>query len=187
MPWHVQPRYKGGIDALWPSKAVIGTPKHECSEWSQLVWSEYDSPRRVIRAFNWHHRNRNRNVFIEDTAPVQLAAEPFGGLFSAPILRQLPAANDRRAEFNRLAERWRRETRFSSSSDEKILHPAYQSIIAMGKTAVPLVLEELQARDGHWFWALHFMSGENPVPDDANVSQTRAAWLDWGKKKGFLP
>jgi hypothetical protein len=43
-------------------------------------------------------------------------------------------AEQKHPEFASLAERWRRETRFSSSLDEKVLHPAYQSIIAMGKS-----------------------------------------------------
>jgi hypothetical protein len=84
-------------------------------------------------------------------------------------------------------ERWRRETGFLSSLDDKILHGAYQSIIAMGINAVPLVLEELEARRGHWFWALHFMTkGVDPVPEGANVDAARDAWLKWGRREGYL-
>lgn len=89
-------------------------------------------------------------------------------------------------EFAVLAEQWRRETRFSSSLDEKILHPAYQSIIAMGKSAVPLVLSELASHHGHWFWALRFMTGEDPVPEGSNIAQAREIWLEWGTRKGLL-
>jgi hypothetical protein len=92
-----------------------------------------------------------------------------------------------REQFIQLANQWRRETKFLSSSDEKILHPAYQSIIAMGNRAVPLVLEELQSRRGHWFWALKFMTnGVDPLPAGANVETARQAWIAWGKQKGFL-
>jgi len=87
-------------------------------------------------------------------------------------------AEQKHPEFAALAERWRRETRFLSSLDEKILHPAYQSIIAMGKSAVPLVLSELESHHGHWFWALRFMSGEDSVPEGSNIAQARKAWLD---------
>jgi hypothetical protein len=103
---------------------------------------------------------------------------------TAPILRA--DAEQKHPEFAALAERWRRETRFSSSLDEKILHPAYQSIIAMGKSAVPLVLSELELHHGHWFWALRFMTGEDPVPEGSNMAQAREAWLDWGRGKGLL-
>ena len=88
--------------------------------------------------------------------------------------------------FDKLAKQWRLETRFSSSLDEKVLNPAYQSIIAMGEKAVPLVLMELDRERGHWFWALHFMTGVDPVPEGANVDAARQAWLKWGREKGFL-
>lgn len=108
------------------------------------------------------------------------------GLELETEIHGLMGVSDRRAEFSELAERWRRETRFSSSSDEQILHPAYQSIMAMGSAAVPLVLEELRERHGHWFWALHFMTGVDPVPEGANIAQARDAWLTWGREKGLL-
>lgn len=92
-----------------------------------------------------------------------------------------------RPEFTALVEQWRRETGFLSSVDEKILHSAYQSIMTMGIDAVPLVLEELEARGGHWFWALHFMTkGVDPVPEGADIAAARDAWLEWGKKEGHL-
>jgi hypothetical protein len=90
-------------------------------------------------------------------------------------------------EFAAFAEQWRRETKFSSSLDDKVLHSAYQSIIAMGLSAVPLVLKELESRRGHWFWALHFMTeGANPIPEGANVDGARDAWLRWGRQEGYL-
>jgi hypothetical protein len=101
---------------------------------------------------------------------------------SAPRLE----AEQLRTEFVALAEQWRRETKFSSSVDEKVLHGAYQSIIAMGRSAVPLVLEELEAHRGHWSWALHFMTGVNPVPEGANIDAARDAWLTWGRQQGYL-
>jgi hypothetical protein len=91
-----------------------------------------------------------------------------------------------RAEFTALAAQWRNETKFLSSSDDKIMHSAYQSIIAMGAAAVPLVLEELEVRRGHWFWALHFMAKADPVLEGANIDQAREAWLKWGRENGYL-
>lgn len=92
-----------------------------------------------------------------------------------------------RHEFVVLAEQWRRETGFMSSLNDKVLHKAYQSIIAMGMDAVPLVLEELEAHRGHWFWALQFMTkGVNPVSEDATVDEAREAWLHWGRQQGYL-
>ena len=91
-----------------------------------------------------------------------------------------------RPEFNHLLEQWRKDTRFSSSADEKILHPAYQSIIAMGRAAVPLMLEELENGRGHLFWALRYMAGENPCPESDNANDAREAWLAWGRHQGLI-
>ena len=66
------------------------------------------------------------------------------------------------------------------------MHPAYQRIIGMGSDAVPLILRELQKRRGHWFWALHFITGEDPTRAGDDVDQARDAWLAWGKSHGYL-
>ncbi len=87
-------------------------------------------------------------------------------------------------KFAVLVHRWRQETGFSSSAQAKILHPAYQTIMTMGPAVLPLILENLEASRGHWFWALHFISGENPVPENATIDIARTAWLDWGRRKG---
>ncbi len=90
--------------------------------------------------------------------------------------------------FSELVERWRAETAFLSSVNELVLHPAYQRIIGLGPAAVPLLLAELQRNLDHWFWALHAITGENPVPatDAGNVKKMAAAWLTWGKERGYV-
>lgn len=85
-----------------------------------------------------------------------------------------------------LAEIWRRETRHLSSIERKMTHTAYQSIIALGKPAVPFVLQELKSYGGFWFEALHFMTGEDPTTEGDNVERARAAWLSWGERNGLI-
>ena len=67
-------------------------------------------------------------------------------------------------------------------------HPSYQRIIQMGEETVPLILQELQKRPDHWFPALHTITGANPVPEEAqgNFSKMTDAWLNWGRKNGYL-
>ena len=91
-------------------------------------------------------------------------------------------------DFQALAERWRRETGMFSSVTKKVDHPAYQRIIAMGATAVPLILRELAHRPGHWFEALRAIVGESPVPADkkGDITKVREAWLEWGRGKGYI-
>lgn len=90
--------------------------------------------------------------------------------------------------FDELVEEWREGTKFSSSLTHMVLHPAYQRIIGIGPEAVPMILRELQHRPAQWFWALRSITGEDPVdPEDAGrVRKMTEAWLDWGRKRGYL-
>ena len=97
-------------------------------------------------------------------------------------------AGDPDEEFQILAEVWRRETGMLSSMTKKLEHPAYQKIIAMGPTAVPLILKELVDRPGHWYEALKAIVGESPVPaeEQSDIKKVREAWLNWGRERGYI-
>jgi len=92
--------------------------------------------------------------------------------------------------FHRLADRWKAdpEVFLSSSITKKSQHPDYQAIIAMGWEVVPLILRELAIKPGHWFVALHAITGENPVPEDChgNLPKMTEHWLAWGKNRGLI-
>ncbi len=92
------------------------------------------------------------------------------------------------AQFNMLAETWYRETLHSSAYLDKILHPAYQRIIGLGKDVIPLILRELQDAPAEWFWALRALTGEEPTtPEMAGRRDEMAkAWLNWGKENGYI-
>ena len=92
-----------------------------------------------------------------------------------------------RERFNHLAETWERETEFVSSINDIILHPAHMQIIGMGPIAVPLILERMQQTSGLWFWALKYITDEDPVTEDirGNLQKMRQAWLDWGQENEF--
>ena len=91
-------------------------------------------------------------------------------------------------EFSLLADRWRRETGMLSSISRKAMHPAYQRIIGMGAGAIVPILQELQVRSDHWFWALNAITGENPVPEESagNLRQMADAWIAWGRRRGYI-
>lgn len=92
-----------------------------------------------------------------------------------------------RKRFNDLAETWKGETRFLSSISDIIIHPAHLQIVAMGPKAVPLILNRMKQEAGLWFWALNFITGENPVTEDirGNIKAMSEAWLDWGCNSGY--
>lgn len=85
----------------------------------------------------------------------------------------------RRDQFDRLVKEWRRETAHISSVAKTSMHPAYQTIIGMGKEALPFIFEELERRGGHWFWALRFITQEDPASGCSDLESAKAAWLSW--------
>lgn len=85
---------------------------------------------------------------------------------------------------------WKTEMRSSPSSSVvgMILNPHYQRIIGMGWAAVPYLLAELQASPDHWSWALEMITGENPVPPDAEgkLRAIAGAWIEWGRARRLV-
>ena len=64
---------------------------------------------------------------------------------------------------------------------------AYQQIIGMGSDVIPLLLRELENNSGRWFWALKSISREEPVTPEqrGKTKEMIAAWLNWGREKGY--
>lgn len=91
-------------------------------------------------------------------------------------------------EFRALSRQWKRETAILSNLSKIVMHPAYQRIMAMGPNVIPLILQELNERPGHWFWALHNLvpAGSNPAEGVKTTKDARNAWLEWGKTNHLL-
>lgn len=98
---------------------------------------------------------------------------------------QNPAVAER---FHALAERWRKETEFASSSTSLFMNGAYQEIIGMGREALPFILKDLAETRSHWFWALRAITGVDPVEPEARgyVGRMADRWLEWGHAEGLL-
>jgi hypothetical protein len=88
--------------------------------------------------------------------------------------------------FHDLVRQWRADTSLMSSAREKALHPAYQRIIGMGPTVLPLLLRELQRQPDHWLWALQAITGEDPSPGSDSFEDAVSAWIQWGKARGLV-
>ena len=89
--------------------------------------------------------------------------------------------------FDLLAQEWLTDTRFLSSTQQMVVHPAYQQIIGLGEAVVPLLLQQLEQKSGRWFWALKSITRADPVPPEArgNTGLMIQAWLDWGRDQGY--
>jgi hypothetical protein len=90
-------------------------------------------------------------------------------------------------KFQRLANQWRAETAYVSSSSELVAYPAFREIVGMRPPVIPLLLRELENRTGHWHRALREITGADPVPptDRGNIDKAAQAWLRWGKEQGY--
>jgi hypothetical protein len=90
--------------------------------------------------------------------------------------------------FADLVRQWRQDRPRGVDLGAMVTHPAYQRIVGLGPAAIPLILRELRREGGHWFWALHAITGENPVPtgSEGRVDQMTAAWLEWGRQEGYI-
>lgn len=93
-------------------------------------------------------------------------------------------------KFQFLVLKWRSERGTRSSINETVMMPAYQEIIGMGRTALPLILAQLRSEGDdpdQWFWALRAITGVNPVkPEDQGNFQAMAlAWLRWAEREVY--
>ncbi len=91
-------------------------------------------------------------------------------------------------KFHRLADKWREESRFMSSTEDMAQLESYQSIIRMGRNAVPFILKELVREPDHWFIALEQITGANPViaEDRGFVARMADAWLGWSRERHHI-
>ncbi|HLN32081.1 MAG TPA: hypothetical protein VK395_30400 [Gemmataceae bacterium] len=90
-------------------------------------------------------------------------------------------------KFVELSETWKKDTEYLSKLSKKVMHPAYQRIIGMGRDAIPFILNDLKEDPADWFWALTAITGENPVAEASagKVEEMAKAWLLWGRERGY--
>lgn len=92
------------------------------------------------------------------------------------------------AELKQLAADWKRTRGVASSIARLAMLPPYQRIVGKGRDAIPFLLRELTREPDHWFWALTAITGENPVPEQAegDLQAMARAWIAWGTARGYL-
>jgi len=92
-------------------------------------------------------------------------------------------------QFRTLATQWAELTAYRSNMGALRQHPVYHKLIALGEPAVPLIRSELEGKpSASWFAALAEITGENPVPPElsGHVAAMAGAWLEWGRRQGYL-
>jgi len=119
------------------------------------------------------------DVFEQDIDALIVIWES-GANTATPVLRN-------KMVFQSLVEEWERGRPRGVDVSMMVMHPSYQRIIGMGADAVPLLLQELERKPGHWFWALYAITSANPVPPESqgNLKEMAKAWVAWGKEQGY--
>ncbi|MGO9590373.1 MAG: hypothetical protein ACLP3K_10060 [Candidatus Acidiferrales bacterium] len=94
--------------------------------------------------------------------------------------------------FKEQAHKWASETAHLSSPTQRMMHPSYQAILGMARededTVIRLMLRDLRDNRRWWFWALSYLTEENPIKDSeaGKFDKMIEAWVDWGKRRGIL-
>lgn len=97
-----------------------------------------------------------------------------------------PASAEMEREFNERADRWSRETGIQSSPTKRFMHEDYQTIMSMGRAAIPLILRRLQTNPDDWFWALKHLARDDAAKGAQDFGAAVRAWLDWGREQGYI-
>jgi hypothetical protein len=95
------------------------------------------------------------------------------------------STNSIRMLFNYYYEKWKEETKYQSSTDVIINDPLFNEIIALGKSAVPCIIEVLRYEPSLLIAALSKITGENPVKPEhrGRVKDMAADWIEWWDEK----
>lgn len=142
--------------------------------WKEKLYAQADRQKRILEAFS--------------TPTQRLINE----LHADSIIQSLNSQNETiEIKFKKLAEQWRKETVGIVSPFQKHANKNYLHIIKLGEKVIPYILRALQKKPDDWFLALEILLPEgeqNPVTkdDSSSFKRTTEAWLNWGKKKGYL-
>lgn len=142
-------------------------------------YADVSSQQEAIRTFTGA---QPRLTLVETNLSLRSLSGPSDSTHTGPsVMRGASIDSALGHDFDVLAARWHRETRYWSSATRMAMHPAYQRIIALGEKVIPCILNDLRRTRGHWLWALYVLSGfEDPASEDASFDEAVDAWLNWG-------
>lgn len=86
--------------------------------------------------------------------------------------------------FNTYFHAWKEQTYFFSSVQDIIEQKDFKAIVAMGRKAVPFILDELEREPSNLVWALNLIY-ERKITNNPNVTISQACklWINALKKK----
>jgi hypothetical protein len=142
-----------------------------------IIRSDDDCLMHRRKSMSWHAHEVRRH-----TSPWREINHPSALPQAGSPTRPTPSE----VAFENHADQWETETALESIVTRKAMHPAYQRIIGMGSTVVPLILRRMQREPPRqWFWALTAITGEDPATGETTLDGASEAWLRWGRERGL--
>jgi hypothetical protein len=136
---------------------------------------------------------RTLNVSSEGETTSALCIALESGFPTAILAQAIVAETDTatlRRRFHEQADKWACETAHLSSPTQMMMHPSYVAILGMAREnedeIIRLMLHDLQDKRRLWFWALSYLTKENPIKqtDAGKLDKMIQAWVVWGKQRG---
>lgn len=89
-----------------------------------------------------------------------------------------------RQQFDANYQAWLQDSALDSLPHQMKSHESYQSMVALGDRAIPIIAAKLRQEPSFLFLALEDITGEDPVPEEAqgDLRATVDAWLSWLRK-----
>lgn len=130
-------------------------------------WDKHASPRSMQADSLWESLGDLRDLFGGDT------------IIGFPDFQVDERIN--REEFDENYEAWLQDCALDSFPHQMKAHASYHSIVTLGERAIPIIAAKLRQEPSFLFLALEDITGEDPVPEDAqgNLRATIDAWLTW--------
>lgn len=149
---------------------------HESADWAKFRWKPINE-QEIFSNYFHNYAVLLQSAHLAKTKSFVLRA----------IGQRRQQVNPLQERFDSLVQKWHEETDHLSAPLDIVTNLHYQQIIGMGPSALPLIIKELEARGGYWFWALRAITGIDPVPPEARgkASAMTRAWLSWWKKNGY--
>lgn len=165
--------------SLWQGDFERMTGTRALALWTEPISHHlrrlYVPPPRKSRTIRRHHR-----------------VAPLHGLRTHAASVSQVVADSLEVRFRKQADKWRNETGHLSSPSQMIMHPSYQAILGMAldnkQEIVRLMLHDLQENRTPWFWALSYLTQDNPIQrsEVGKLDKMIKAWVDWGKARDMF-
>lgn len=165
----------------------------DCGHYIPRGW--YKRPRRRLSVQSpcEHTRGFIRSLKgVAHKLPVEPAYRPVKQYGYRVLRRSAKPLEVIEQQFHEQADKWRRETEHLSSPAQIMMHPSYHAILGMAKgreqEVIRLMLCDLRDNRAPWFWALSYLTKENPIQqsDAGNLDKMIKAWVNWGTARGIL-